>query len=125
MRQIAADRQLLILDSRDHDADRCMFEKVKFIGKSPIECRGSATKIFTDPRQTEHRSDADPRQNIGKSPINLCFSNMHRSASRSCESETYSHRSAAVCLMADCLHCIVTIRPEINSKSNSVGEFVV
>ena len=45
---------------------------------------------------------ADPRPNIGKSPINLCFSDMHRSASRSRESETNSYRSAAVCLMAAC-----------------------
>ena len=65
-------------------------------------CRGSASDLLGVGRGSVNYSVADPRQNIGKSPINLRFSNMHRSASRSRESETNSYRSAAVCLMAAC-----------------------
>ena len=63
-------------------------------------CRGSASDLLSVGRGSVIILVANPRLSIGKFPINLTFSNMYRSASRSCESETDSHRSAAVCLMA-------------------------
>ena len=63
MRQTAADRQLLVSDSRDLDADRCMFEKVKFIGDFPMFVPRIGDIYFTNPRPDARKIVADPRQN--------------------------------------------------------------
>ena len=64
--------------------------------------RGSASDLCSVCRGSVNILVADPRHSIGDFPTNLCFSNMHRSASRSRESETNSYRSAAIPVMADC-----------------------